>query len=444
MKKILLFTFFLLWHSVSIAQQRAENMHLLSTWRDADQSLTYNDIWGYAANGREYAIIGSRFATYFIDVTDPFQPKLISRQQGRGEGQRDFKTYGHYAYGVADGGTNDHSLQIFDLQYLPEKVVKVYDSDVLTTSSHTCFIENGKLYLVSNTRATERHSMDILSLANPVNPKFLGTLKDSTFWRSHALFVKNDTAYLSAAWEGLAVFDVKDPANIKRISALRNYPGAGYNHSAWLSADSKKLIVTDELPEGQPVKLFDFSNPAAPLYRTSFESNRGATPHNCFIVGNDLAVVAYYKDGLQLFDISDATNIRRVGYFDTFLDNGTGYENGAWDGNWGVYPFLPSGNLIASDMKYGLFVLSNPTKKANKNFTIFPNPGANKVNFRLKNPVQHFELTMYDALGRKVKSFQKAQVLEASFDVSELAKGFYIVKATGENFNETSRFLIQK
>jgi hypothetical protein len=88
-------------------------------------------------------------------------------------------------------------------------------------------------------------------------------------------------------------------------------------------------------------------------------------------------------------------------------------------------------------------VLSNPTKKAQNNFTVFPNPGTNKVTFRLKNPVKNFELIMYDALGRKVKSIQKAQVLEASFDVSELAKGFYIIKATGENFTETSRFLIQ-
>jgi len=42
-----------------------------------------------------------------------------------------------------------------------------------------------------------------------------------------------------------------------------------------------------------------------------------------------------------------------VGWFDTSPLSGGGYE-----GCWGVYPFLPSGNIVASDMQQGLYVLT--------------------------------------------------------------------------------------
>ena len=32
------------------------------------------------------------------------------------------------------------------------------------------------------------------------------------------------------------------------------------------------------------------------------------------------------------------------------------------DGTWGVYPFLPSGNLLVSDIENGLFVLRDQTR----------------------------------------------------------------------------------
>ena len=63
--------------------------------------------------------------------------------------------------------------------------------------------------------------------------------------------------------------------------------------------------------------------------------------------------ISYYLYGLQVLDVSDPTNLIHVGAYDTYLQNSTYIYNGAW----GVYPYLPSGNILISDRQTGLYVL---------------------------------------------------------------------------------------
>jgi hypothetical protein len=55
-----------------------------------------------------------------------------------------------------------------------------------------------------------------------------------------------------------------------------------------------------------------------------------------------------------VFDISDTNNIVKVAYYDTYEN--TNYAG--YDGCWGVYPYLESGNIIASDTENGLYMIS--------------------------------------------------------------------------------------
>jgi Secretion system C-terminal sorting domain len=85
--------------------------------------------------------------------------------------------------------------------------------------------------------------------------------------------------------------------------------------------------------------------------------------HNPFI-REDLLFISYYHDGVQVYNISNPDSIYRVAYYDTNTDN-TNYNG--YLGCWGVYPFLSSGIIIASDINKGLFVLDLP------NITLEPN-----------------------------------------------------------------------
>jgi hypothetical protein len=65
-------------------------------------------------------------------------------------------------------------------------------------------------------------------------------------------------------------------------------------------------------------------------------------------------VNSYYKDGITIVDASRPDNLVTVGRYDTYTQGSGNGFNGAW----GVYPFLPSGNILVSDIDNGLFVLT--------------------------------------------------------------------------------------
>src|SRR5690606_29387539 len=61
---------------------------------------------------------------------------------------------------------------------------------------------------------------------------------------------------------------------------------------------------------------------------------------------------SYYTYGIVIYDATHPDNLVEVGHYDTSPHSGYGFK-----GAWGVYPFLPSGNLLVSDIEGGLFVL---------------------------------------------------------------------------------------
>ena len=56
-----------------------------------------------------------------------------------------------------------------------------------------------------------------------------------------------------------------------------------------------------------------------------------------------------------MFDASQPEALREVASFDTFLQPAA--DSAGTDGAWGVYPFVPSGTVVISDISNGLFVL---------------------------------------------------------------------------------------
>ena len=80
-------------------------------------SNQYNEVWGYAANGREYAIIGSTTGHPHLRCHGPSDRHAGGLRGGPFPGtdvvHRDYKTYAHHLYAVCDEGQS--SLQVMDL-----------------------------------------------------------------------------------------------------------------------------------------------------------------------------------------------------------------------------------------------------------------------------------------------------------------------------------------
>ncbi|MCA8951740.1 MAG: hypothetical protein KDE27_19685, partial [Planctomycetes bacterium] len=103
---------------------------------------------------------------------------------------------------------------------------------------------------------------------------------------------------------------------------------------------------------GGVVKFFDITNKNAPVALGQYTPNSITIPHNAFIIG-DRCHVSWYSLGYRCIDISNPNNPVEIASYDTY--NGT---TNSYDGCWGCYPFLPSGNILASDQSTGLYVIA--------------------------------------------------------------------------------------
>jgi choice-of-anchor B domain-containing protein len=433
--------------------QNSSNVSVYSNWKATsllnDNSFnTYNEIWGYAANGREFAIIGSILGAHFVDITNPTNPVEVDFELGGASGSfvihRDYHNYGQYLYAVCDQG-NTSSLQIFDMSFLPDSVHKVYDSDTLFTNSHNIFIDTAtaKLYVcyARKTGTSLNGNVAIYSLANPTNPTYLGFINET----AHDVYVKNDTVYLNNEGKGQYFFDATNPTNIQLLGFLGNYPDKGYNHSGWLDDDGVHYYFADET-HGMQMKSVDVTNFSNLLVLDKF----GATYSNTSIVHNliskgDFLYVSHYYDGLRIYNTTDPSNVTVAGYYDTYL----GPNAASYKGLWGVYPFLPSGTVIGSDMQEGLFIFDVSlittgisSNKLYERISVYPNPVRNSINLTNPDQVDLEGYQIFDMKGRMIVSgrlsFGQNQIdLDNGFQ-----EGVYLLKLY--NQNESTRIKIVK
>lgn len=454
------------------AQYSSQNISLLSHWYNPAEiaepqlGIKYQGVWGWVDvyDGKEYAIIGSSSGTYIIDVSVPTAPVVRDYVAGRRDQciWREYKTYGNYLYASSDDAS-PNSFQIIDLSYLPDSVHVVHDDVTIFERAHTLFIDGDKLYCGSVTMPTGNgyYSMAVYSLANPESPLLLRTLNqdDSTISFAHDMFVRNDTVYASCGYQGLFIYKLNADTTFSLISSLTSYPSQGYNHSSFLTPDGQTLIFCDEVPRDMPVKLIDVGDLQNISVESTFKSNEGATPHNPYIFGTNKAVIAYYQDGIQIYDIGNPAAPSRTGYFDTdTLDgpnNSYNPSGTAYHGCWGAFVDLPSGILLASDMQNGLFVLNadialgiNESKNSAANkVTLFPNPSEKNVSVMMQlKSRDEILIEVFDITGRKLIVKKEAMLSGNTtklINTEQLTPGVYILKISGKEINYSQQLIKQ-
>lgn len=447
----------------SQAQFKKYNMVQLSRWdNDSLSSLglqSFSDVFGWydSIKKREYAIVGSVDSTYFFDVTNPFQTPIKCDVEAGRSGYsiwRDYDTYQHYCYAVQDA--NAGALQIFDMSYLPDSVHKVYDSDSLLYRSHTITRAGDKLYCNSvTTNKGTRRAMQILSLANPEKPTLAGVVTPPIFGGNpafnfcHDTYVRNDTAYCSGEYGGLFIYDVVQPANAKYLASLSDYPEKGYNHSSAVTDDGRYIFFTDE-NAGIGIKAYDIADFGNMKLQSVFRSNTGAIAHNPYLKGHFL-YVSYYEDGAYIFDVRNPQKPEVLAYYDTHPQNAEGNYRGFY-GCWSVYPYLPSGILLALDQTNGLFVLKQDAtisveEMGVESFTIYPNPlESDALTVSLLNHEEtEVNITVADALGATVytttENVEKGHNKITLNLPNQLKQGIYFVTITGRISNICKKIL---
>lgn len=462
MKKILLLTFLLCLVFVKAQNYPKHNIDLLGhidpnndTLEDPKASR-YSGCWGWyqAAKNKEYAIAGTSNGTYFIDVTAPTSPSVCAFVPGKRKGiWREMKTYKNYCYITSDDA-QPNKFTIVDMQYLPDSVHIVHYGNTYFERGHTIWIDQDKMYIGATTYSSGSSCMTVWSLATPTNPVLLRRAEQDipppVFSYVHDMLVRNDTIYASTGWQGLHVLKLENNNTFTHLGSYSGYADAGYNHSSSLTRDGKFLVFCDEVPGGIPIKLVNVQNPGNIQPVNSFKPNSLTTPHNPYIIGNKWAVVSCYLDGLYIYDISNPPLVSQSGYFDTYPQSGVtsgNYQGGPYNGNWGAYPWLPSGNIIASDMRNGIFILNataaftttviNPVgltanRPENAAVIAYPNPADTKLAIHFAAPGIN-KIQLFDMHGKLVFEEERREAVAEILDVSAFPVGLYLLKITNGN-----------
>ncbi|MBL7816859.1 MAG: choice-of-anchor B family protein [Saprospiraceae bacterium] len=359
------FAFFVLF-SVTDTQAQispAVNITLRSNLPFAGQDCA--NICGYAANGKEYALVGNETGVGIVDVTNPSAPILLKQVPALTSIWREIKVYSHYAYVTTEAA--GQGLQIIDLTKLslstPDVDVKSFkgpDGDLVSISKiHSLHIDVDKGFLYAfggsstikvngvNTSVNGAVVLDIKT--DPWNPKYVG--KYSTNY-IHDGFVINDTLYGAHVYAGyFSIIDFRNKT-APVVLSTKTTPTA-FTHNTWRSDDGKSLFTTDE-NNGSYLTSYNVSNTSNPVLLDKIRTPSGANAivHNTHVL-NDFLITSWYTEGVTIVDAHRPQNLVQVGQYDTY--NGAG---ATFNGAWGVYPYLPSGNLIVSNIENGLYVLT--------------------------------------------------------------------------------------
>ena len=351
-----------------------------------------NDIWGFVDmnNNREYALIGLHGATTVVDVTIPTAPIEVGSVQGGASTWRDIKVYQHfdqssnrykaYAYVTTEAS---QGLQVIDLSLLPDSV-SLASTISEFTSAHNVYLanvdyatglalENMSPYLYVAGSDKDGGAYRVFSLDDPTVPVLVATPPMGTGYIHDATSLAITDPRTADCNNGhnpcellidfneqtVDIWDMTDKNAPVKISSS-GYPNSRYTHSGWWSQDKMTIFIQDELDErsfglNTTLHALDISDLKNPKIVGTYTGQTRAIDHNGFTLG-DYYYMSNYRRGLSVIDVSDPTDMKDVGFFDTFSipeDNSPNF-NGAW----GTYPYLPSGNILISDIEYGLFVVT--------------------------------------------------------------------------------------
>ena len=334
-----------------------------------------NDSWGWTdpLDGKEYALVGLRNGTAFIDISDPVNPVYLGKLPTHTSNStwRDIKVYNNYAFVVSEA--SGHGMQVFDLTRLRSVASppETFTEDAHFNgfgNAHNIVINEDTGYAYPVGTSFFNGGPWFINIQNPLNPVSEGGYAMDDYSHDAQVVTYNgpDTDYtgkeilIGSNENEVVIVDVTDKANPQHISSI-SYTNVGYSHQGWFTEDQRYFILGDELDElnngfNTRTIIFDFDDLDNPQFHFEYSGTSSAIDHNGYVVG-DKYYMASYRAGLRIIDISDIANqnMTEIGYFDSYPNN----NSANFDGAWSVYPYFGSGNIVISDIDRGFFLVKS-------------------------------------------------------------------------------------
>ncbi|MUH73635.1 choice-of-anchor B family protein [Psychrosphaera haliotis] len=368
----------------------------------SEKPTSANDVWGHVDlnTNKEYAIIGVKNGTVVFDISEPSEPVEVGYIVSQLASWRDIKVYQYYDEGanrwfayafVSTDGAND-GIAIIDLNKLPESA-ELIEKNYTNSSAHNIYISNvdystgvpindyiPRLHVLGSSDYGGAHRSHSLENVLALNPEYIPRDKTRSDY-SHdgtSMIITGDRVQDQCDRSGafcdvfidfneneLRLWDQTVPSETKELGHA-TYTDAQYVHSGWWSEDKQYIFLHDEQDEqyngiNTTLYVFNVKDVRTPKLVGRWTGPTGAIDHNGYVRGNRY-YMSNYEKGITVLDITDPEEPVQIGFFDTFpIRNNTSF-NGAW----GVYPFLPSGLILASDINSGLYILTDDTRNVSQ------------------------------------------------------------------------------
>ncbi|MBB2915043.1 hypothetical protein FHS43_006358 [Streptosporangium becharense] len=352
----------------------------------------------------DHAFVGNFDGFTVFDISDPAKPSVVSQVLCPGE-QNDVSVTGNLLFLSVDtarsgpgcdagrGGVETSSwegIRIFDIS---DKAHPRFLSAVRTDcGSHTHTLVPGdaeRVYLYVSSPGPEpqtpgcpapHNKISVVEVplkapatAKVVSQPVLAQVGEEAELLSgcHDITVYPEKNLAAAACFGDGILmDITDRANPKVLQHVKDEENFAIWHSATFNNDATKIVFGDELGGGVSAtcdSTIAKTKGANAVYELGadrrlrrlgyFKIPREQTPEeNCVahngsllpIPGKDIMVQSWYQGGVSIWDFTDATAPREIGFFERGPVQGVG-------GSWSAYYY--NGHIYSSDISKGLDVL---------------------------------------------------------------------------------------
>ena len=224
---------------------------------------------------------------------------------------------------LKDGGISCYDLKLKQ----PKLIVNVPTSKLKGLDVMNIYAQGDFLFAALGSFFDSRGDfcgLAVLSVKNPNSPKVLSVWKSKEKLRGSAVVIADKKfAYLGAMDQGVFIFDISKPSNIKRISVClpdvnfhrKNHGKIQHPNARGLVRKANHLFVAND---AGGIRVVDVSNPKRPTEIAKYiNKNHGVKQqayNNLQIDGNKLYAAVDYA-GLEILDISNIKRIRQFGWW---------------------------------------------------------------------------------------------------------------------------------
>ena len=423
---LIAFVFLIFGLSESLLAQKVRLRSKITPNCGSTSNLKYADIYadGNIAVQGSYNCRGA----FIYDISNPDAPVLSSwYNPGANQQFLEAIVIGNRAYFGSGGGGGVHIVDLTN----PANPVLLGIVNSTNGNGHNSIHEmnilsqNGQTFLIENFNGFSNKIIKVINITNPANPVFIRDINPTETQWVHAMHIRGNRMFTSG-WGSSTnrgrteIYDIANiatqaPTLLGFIEDQSSITAGNSMHSSWSSEDGNYLYSCRETSTGNgDVRVYNITNPAQPLLVKSIGmvslGLNAVTPHNPVVMGNYL-YVAWYQAGLQVFDISNPADPKRVGQYDTFqpafaptdeekqlrLDaepwdmicGASNLQNAlptSFDGDWAVYPFLGQDRVLVGDLANGLFIVDVSRVANNAKNQVSDYDGDGKTDFSSFTP----------------------------------------------------------